>query len=149
MATPVVWFKKFLFEVQIDGITRAAFQKASGLSAEVSTIDYYEGGRMHPYSMPGRVTFEEFTLSRGQCIDKELYMWFKEVYDSKAASGAYEQQIYRNLEFVQYDRDHSELQRIAAYDCWPRKYETGDWDAEADELRIETVTIKADRWEIK
>jgi phage tail-like protein len=147
MGQPVMWYDKFKFVIEIDGIVRAAFQTCSELTAEAANIEYKEGGRLHPHNSPGTVTFPELTMTRGVADDFDLYNWFKDTYDAGAGTGLDTPDIYRTFDIVQLNRKGEEVERYTIYDAYCRAYSAGDWDNDADEKRIETVTVQPDRWE--
>lgn len=148
MVEPVTWYTKFKFTVEIDGLVQAGFNKCSELGVEATNIEYYEGGRRHPHNSPGRVKFDEITLSKGATQDRELYEWFKATYNAANGFGMDTPLIYRNMEIVQRDLTNTEVQRIVCHDCYPRRFSAGDFDNDADEIRIQSVVIVADRWDL-
>ena len=54
----------------------------------------------------------------------------------------------RNLDIVQQDRDGTTLRRWSLSRAWPVKFVAGDWDNEADENVIESVTLTYDFFEL-
>jgi len=147
MSTPVNFYKKFKFVLEIDGIARAGFARCSELRVEAANVEYREAGRLHPHNSPGTVTFPEITLERGAADDFDLYNWFKDTYDAAAGTGVTEPDLWRTFDIVQQDRDGDELERFTIFDAYCRAFSAGDWDNDADEVRIETVTVQPDRWE--
>ena len=147
MATPVNWYKKFKFVVEIDGIARAAFTRCSELAVEAANVAHREGGRLQPHNAPGLVTFPEITLERGATDDFDLYNWFKDTFDAGAGTGLTTPDIYRTFDIVQLDRAGNEVERYTVFDAYCRRFAAGDWDNDADEVRIESVIIQPDRWE--
>ena len=147
MATPINWHMKFKFVVEIDGVQRAHFMSCSEIKATVETVEYREGGRLHPHKSPGLVSFAPVTLARGVCEDKDLYNWFKDCVDSAAGTGMKVPDLFRNVEIVQMDRDGSEMERTILYDCYCKEFSAGDWDNKANEHRMETVVIEYDYFE--
>lgn len=147
MATPVNWYKKYKFFIEIDGIARAAFARCSELAIEAANVAYREGGRLQPHNAPGLMTFPEITLERGACEDFDLYNWMKDTFDAGAGTGLTTPDIYRTFDIVQLTRDGEEVERYTVYDAYCRRYSPGDWDNDADEVRIESVVIQPDRWE--
>ena len=145
---PRVFHKKFKFLVEIDGIGSAAFQKCSELSAEIAKVEYSEGGTVIPNKSPGRMTFSDITLDRGATSDRDLFDWFKSVWDASSSEGVVEPEFRRSLDVVQLDRDGSELRRWTLYNAWPTKFNAGEWDNEADENVIEQVTLTFDYFDI-
>ncbi len=149
IGTPRSFHKKFKFVVEIDGVVSAGFQKSSELSVEVANVQYYEGGSLIPNKSPGRLTFADVTLERGATSDKDLFDWMTQVADAAANAGLNEPEFKRNLDIVQQDRDGSTLRRWSLTGAWPVKFVAGDWDNEADENVIESVTLTYDFFELK
>jgi phage tail-like protein len=144
IGTPRTFHKKFKYIVEIDGIASAGFQKCSELSVEVANVQYSEGGALIPNKSPGRLTFADVTLERGATMDRDLFDWLEEVADASANAGLNEPEFKRNLDIVQQDRDGSELRRWRLNNAWPVKFVAGEWDNEADENVIESVTLTYD-----
>ena len=144
IGTPRTFHKKFKFIVEIDGIASAGFQKCSELSVEVANVEYYEGGALIPNKSPGRLKFTDVTLERGATSDEDLFDWLSEVADAAANAGLVEPDFKRNLDIVQQDRDGSTLRRWRLTGAWPVKFVAGDWDNNADENVIESVTLTYD-----
>jgi phage tail-like protein len=147
IGTPRSFHKKFKFIVEIDGVASAGFQKCSELSVEVANVQYSEGGALIPNKSPGRLMFADVTLERGATDDADLFDWMQEVADASANAGLNEPDFKRNLDIVQQDRDGSELRRWRLNGAWPVKFVAGDWDNEADENVIESVTLTYDFFE--
>ena len=148
IGTPRTFAKKFKFIVEIDGVVNAGFQKCSELSVEVANIQYYEGGSLTPNKSPGRLTFADVTLERGATQDRDLFDWLAQVANAAAGTGLNEPGFKRNLDIVQQDRDGSTLRRWRLSGVWPVKFVAGEWDNEADENVIESVTLTYDFFEL-
>lgn len=145
---PRSFHKKFKFVVEIDDISHAGFQKCSELSVEVAKIQYFEGGALIPNKSPGRLTFADVTLERGATQDQDLFDWFQDVATVSSGLGLTGVSYKRNLDIVQQDRDGSTLRRWTLYRAWPVKFVAGDWDNEADEHVIESVTLTYDYFDL-
>jgi phage tail-like protein len=142
------FYKKFKFIVEIDGVAYAGFQKCSALEAEVAVVEQNEGGSLIPDKSPGRVKFSDLTLDRGATDDLDLFNWFKEVVDASANSGLTDPNYKRNLDIVQQDRDGSTLRRWRVTRAWPTKFTAGEWDNDADENVMESVTLAYDYFDV-
>ena len=138
---PRNYFKKFKFVVEIDGVKFAGFQSCSELSAEVAVVEQWEGGALAAEKQPGRVTFSDITLERGATQDADLFAWFKEVANIAANSGVVLPKHERTADIVQQDRDGTALLRWRLKRGWPNKFVAGEWDNNADENVIESVTL--------
>jgi len=153
LGQPRIFHKKFKWLVECVGLRGisegvAGFRTCSELSYEVAKVEYSEGGVIIPNKSPGRMTFTDITLERGATQDKELYLWGKEVANAAANSGLVEPNFKRMLDIVQQERDNSTLRRWRLHGAWPTKFVAGDWDNEADENVIESVTLTYDWFDL-
>lgn len=147
---PRTFDKKFKFVVEVDGLGWAGFQKCSELAVEIQQVKYREGGTLVAHKDPGLVEVSDVTLSRGATRDHDLWNWVKQVVDMIASggggaggigAGAVDPDFRRNADIVQLDRDGTELRRWSLYSTWPTKFVAGEWDNDADENVIETITL--------
>ncbi len=145
---PRSFHKKFKFIVEIDDVAHAGFQKCSELSVEIANVQYFEGGSLIPNKSPGRLTFPDVTLERGATQDRDLFDWFEEVAVTSSGLGSVDPNYKRNLDIVQQDRDGSTLRRWSLTGAWPVKFVAGEWDNEADENVVESVTLAYDFFEL-
>jgi len=148
IGNPRSFHKKFKFIVEVDQLTSAGFQKCSELSVEVANVQYFEGGSLIPNKSPGRLTFSDVTLERGATADHELFDWFQDVAITSSGLGLTDYDYKRNLDIVQQDRDGTTLRRWTLTGAWPVKFVAGEWDNEADENVIESVTLTYDFFEL-
>lgn len=133
--------KKFLFLIEVGGVTRAGFQKGPSLEAEIAEDEQWEGGAIVADKSPGRVKIPAITLERGATDDDDLWNWFTEVANIVANTGLVKNKFKRDLDIVQLDRDRSTRKRWRCYRCWPSKFKAGEWDNSADGNLIESVTL--------
>ena len=138
---PRSFHKRFKFLVEVDGFERTGFSKCSELSAEIAKVEYFEGGSLIPNKSPGRMTFTDVTLERGASQDLELYVWFKETAFAASGLGLVDEEYKRDIDIVQQDRDGTELLRWSLSKAWPVKFVAGDWDNDADEVNIRSLTL--------
>jgi len=148
IGTPRVYHKKFKFLVEIDEVAVAAFRTCSELSAEIAKIEQSEGGALIPNKSPGRVTYTDITLERGATDDFDLFAWFKETVNAAANIGLDEPEFKRDLDIVQLSRSGAEVRRWNVVQAWPTKFIAGEWDNEADENTIESVTLTYDFFDL-
>lgn len=140
--------QKFNFLIEIDGITSAAFQDCSELSAEFQEMQYYEGGTVIPESQPTRLQVSEATLQRGAATgDSDLYDWWLETIDVAANAGLVSPAFKRNVDIVQLGRDGVEVRRWTLYNAWIKKYVAGAWDNTSDDANLEAITLRFDYFE--
>ncbi len=144
---PRDWHKKGLFVIEIDGIERAEFARCSPFRMTATNIEYKEGGRQHPHNAPGGVTFEPITVERGACDDFDLYNWMKYTYDAASGVGEVGEDLFRSFDVVQLNRRREEVERHSVLDGYCSEFDSGDWDNDANEVRIERAVITIDSWE--
>ncbi len=147
MPTPVNWFKKYSFVIEVDGVASAAYTTCSELRVNAETVLHREGGRLHPHKSPGLVEFPAITMTRGVTVDQDLYNWMLETFNASSNTGQVPPDLYRTFDIVQLNRAGEEVERYTVYDAWCKEYSAGDWDNNANENRMETVVIEADYWE--
>ena len=148
IGNPRSYHKKFKFIVEIDGLGSAGWAKCSELSVEVACVEQYEGGSLIPNKSPGRLTFADVTLERGATQDRELFDWMQDVAVTSSGLGLVDPYYKRNLDIVQQDRDGTTLRRWSLSRAWPVKFVAGEWDNDADENVIESVTLAYDFFEL-
>lgn len=148
-------FPKHLFLVQVPGGWSAGFQSMTELGHETTVIEYNEGGSLIPWKLPGRVTVPDVTLSRGASTSKKFYEWALQV--SNITVGAFPTRgnglvtpfYLKDLKVIQMDRDaQTQLRVWRLRNAWPNKVIVGDWDAGADEVIIEQLTLAFDFYEL-
>jgi phage tail-like protein len=148
IGAPRTFHKRFRFLCEVDGLASSGFQKCSELSVEVANVQYFEGGSLIPNKSPGRLTFADVTLERGATKDRDLFDWFQDVAITSSGLGLPDNAYKRNLDIVQQDRDGTTLRRWSLTGAWPVKFVAGEWDNEADENVIESVTLTYDFFEL-
>ena len=150
-STGRTFLNRFDFIVQIDGFGDAAFMTASGLGAETSVIENYEGGRSFPRKTPGRTTFSDVTLERGMTVgDVDFDTWYRQVMNASVSSplsgtlgaGVGVPDLYkRQVDIVALGRDKTPAVRHRLFNAWPSAFSPGDYDASSDELVVESLTL--------
>ena len=145
---PRIFEDKFSFTVEIDGIASAAFARCSELSYEIDKVEYREGGRKHAFKSPGLVNFSDVTLERGAVSDdSDLYDWAEQCASIVEEAGVVETDFRRTFDIVARDRDGTPLKRWRCTSAWVQKFVAGDWDNDASEKTIESVTLTFDSFE--
>jgi phage tail-like protein len=72
-------YNNFNFLVEIDGITRAAFQEASGFDSAIDVVEHREGGENTTVrKLPGMTKYSNITLKWGATDDRDLYDWHRQ-----------------------------------------------------------------------
>ena len=127
-------YRNFNFLVEIDGITRAAFQEASGFDSTIDVIEHREGGENTTLrKLAGLTKYSNISLKWGLTDDRDLYDWHRQ-----AVKGVIER---KNGSIVALDREGNEVVRWNFFDAWPTKWDGPDFNAEGNDVAIETLEL--------
>jgi phage tail-like protein len=127
------------FAVEIDGLTLGYFTGCSGLSIELSVMEYKQvlkTGRPGLAKYAGRPKYSEVVLKRGFTANKDLLDWYKEVSDAATATP------YKTGAIVVYDREAAEVARFSLLNMWPSKVTGSALEAGSDTPMVEELTIQ-------
>jgi phage tail-like protein len=127
-------FAQYNFMVEIDGVTRAGFTEASGLTVEQDIIEYREGSEVaRARKLPGLTKYTNITLKRGLVGDAELWEWRKSTIDGQTER--------RAGSIVLLDESRQEVMRWNFVEGWVAKWEGPTLNATANEVAVETLEI--------
>jgi phage tail-like protein len=127
-------FGSFNFLVEIDGISRGAFQSVSGFDSSIDIVEHREGGEnTTTRKLPGLTKYSNITLKWGITDDRELYEWHRD-----AVLGNVQR---KNGSIVGLDRRGTEVMRWNFFNAWPSKYDAPDFNAEGNDVAIETLEL--------
>lgn len=128
----------YAFSVEIDSQTIAQFQSVEGLGISISVIEHKAnktGALPVMKKLPGHVEFEDIVLKRGRINDNNFWDWIKQVQDGDVDGAR------KNGSITIHDYAHAEVGRFNFEMGWPSEVKMGGFDASADEVLLETVTI--------
>jgi phage tail-like protein len=127
-------YGNYNFHVEIDGITRAAFQEASGFDSTVDVIEHREGGdNLTPRKLPGMTKHANIVLKWGVTDDAQLWKWHQDVVDGRIER--------KNGSIVLLDRTGQERLRWNFFQAWPSKWTGPSFNAEGNDVAIETLEL--------
>jgi phage tail-like protein len=127
-------YLNFNFWVEIDGIHRAAFHEVSGFDSTIDVIEHREGGEnTTPRKLPGMTKHSNIVLKWGMTDDAELYRWHY-----NAVRGIVQR---KNGSIVLLDRQRQEKARWNFFLAWPSKWDGPDFNAEGNDVAIETLEL--------
>lgn len=129
-------FNNFNFLVEIGGIRRAAFQEASGFDSSIDITEHREGGENTTVrKLPGLTKFSNITLKWGMTDDPELYNWHRLWVTGDPAAKR------ENGSIVLLDRQGQEKARWNFLSAWPNKWIGPSFNAEGNDVAIETLEL--------
>jgi phage tail-like protein len=125
-----------LFGLEVDGVEIGRFTGVSGLGYEAEVVTFQDtlgNGDIITRKRPGRITYQDITLTRGLSADNALVDWYQTVLD-----GAVER---KNGSIVMFDPAGEENGRWNFESAWISSWSASDLDAGSDEVVIEEVVI--------
>ena len=134
-------YRKHNFLVDVEGIIRAGFVTCSELKPSVEIIEHREGTDIEPEKLPGNANIENLTLTWGTSDDLDFWEWFSQVVNFRKQGGLTDDLVIRSVEIQQLDRDNTVALRYPIDEAFPTEFSFGDWDKNANELNIRTVTL--------
>lgn len=124
------------FLVEIDGITRASFQEASGFDSSIDVTEYREGGDNETLrKLPAKTKFSNIVLKWGTADDTDLYDWHMQWIKGDPAA------VRKNGSIVILDRQGNEKIRWNFTNAWPVKWTGPTFNAKGNDLAIETLEL--------
>jgi phage tail-like protein len=129
----------FHFKVEFSNIsdqeTDVQFQSVSGLSVEIETEEYAEGGENRfKHRFPVRTKFPNLVLKRGLLKDSKLISWCKNAIESFQFEPT-------NLTVKLLNEEHQPLITWNVVNAYPIKWEVSELNAEENKLSIETIEL--------
>lgn len=130
-------FGNFHFVVEIDGIQRAAFHEVGGLDSSIDVIEHREGGSSMPAvgKYPGQAKYSNISLKWGVATDHDLYDWHRQWIKGDPAAAR------KNGSIVLLDRQGQEQIRWNFTNAWPAKWTGPTFNAEGNDIAIETLEL--------
>jgi phage tail-like protein len=126
------------FFLEIDGITKAIFREASGITSESQVIEYKEAdkkGTTVIKKVPGVLKWGDITLKRGVTDLMELWDWRKMVEDGQVVKAR------KNGSIVLYNQANEEIARWNFENGWPTKISGPQLNANNNDIAMEELTI--------
>jgi phage tail-like protein len=122
------------FHVEIDGISRGAFEEVTGLDSTVDVVEYREGGwNTTPHKFPGQTKHANIVLKHGMASDRDLTNWHQNVVEGTIDR--------RNGSVILLDRRGTEVARWNFIRAWPTKYTAPSLNAKTSDIAIETLEL--------
>ena len=127
-------YANYSFKVEIDGIVRAGFREVSGLDSTVEVHEFREGGDNGTMrKLPMKTKFSSIVLKWGLTDDMELYNWHAQTVQGNTQR--------KNGSIVVFDRQGKEKVRWNFFNAWPSKYDSANFNAEANDVAIESLEL--------
>lgn len=129
----------FHFRVNFDGVSKNnkdyRFQSVSGLSVDIETEEYAEGGENRfKHKLPVKTKFPNLVLKRGLLVDSELIDWCRNAIENFVFEPA-------DLTIDLLSEEHDPLTTWNIVGAYPVKWSVEDLNAQESKLAIESVEL--------
>lgn len=127
------------------------FQSVSGLNREIVTESFREGGQLHDYALPTKVQYSDIVLKRGLWIKgtgahDALHLWLK-AHESNFLVEP-RNVIIKLLRPRLADKNSTVLFTWNVKNAWPKKWSVSDFNAEENQVVIETLELHYDSFTV-
>lgn len=128
----------FHFKVEFGAISPQIdhqFQSVSGLSVDIETEEFAEGGENRfKHKLPVRTKFANLILKRGLVTDSKLITWCKDAIENFDFSPT-------DLTIKLLNASHEPLATWSVVHAYPVKWSVSDFNAEQNSVAIETIEL--------
>ncbi|GAA3630163.1 phage tail protein [Flavivirga jejuensis] len=129
----------FHFKVEFNGIstqeTDIQFQSVAGLSVDIETEEFAEGGENRfKHKFPVRTKFPNLVLKRGLVTDSKLIDWCRDAIESFQFAPI-------DLTVKLLNEKHDPLVTWNVVHAFPVKWTVADLNAEENKLSVETIEL--------
>jgi phage tail-like protein len=127
-SAPAVWF-----ELDIQGKAVGYFTEVTGLSAEVETLTYSEGGMNEfQHKLPTRVKYPNLVLKRGMTTKADLQKWFQK---------SHVQAERTTISLTMLDQEGTTIRTWSFTNAYPIKWTGPNFNASQSQLAVEQIEI--------
>lgn len=133
LATPI---RGFRFIAVFDGLGTSSFKEVQGFSSEVNVSEYREGGFgfLTSRKLPGLVTYNEITLTKGMYSNPVLYEFFNNYLEGSTFTPV-------NGKITAFNNAGEPTASWTVINAWPKSYSSSDLSADNGEVIIETLVL--------
>jgi len=121
------------------------FQSVSGLTKEITTESYREGGQMYDYALPVKVQYSDLILKRGLL---PLTPGGKSVLENWLGVDSFNDRLKRDITIELLSPSGALYMTWNVKGAWPKKWAISDFNAEENQVVIETLELHYDCFDI-
>ncbi len=123
------------FDVSGASDTDTRFQDVSGISSDLQVKEVKEGGENRfSHKLPTRASYPNLVLKRGLFTNSGVVKWAR-----KAIEDMDIEPITVVVSLL--SEAHEPLHTYAFYNCWPKKWEVANFNADQNQVVIETLEL--------
>jgi phage tail-like protein len=139
--------KVFKYQIECEGLQQWEAQKVTVPVPEVEKIAH--GDTNYDVKTPGRITFDDLVIEKLRstgATDSWAWDWLLAAQDPSTGGGALPSDLKKLIVIRELDESgNTILNSYYCYGCWVTKVGAADFDRNAGDNIIETVTISCDR----
>ena len=129
-------YRQFRFRVEIDGITQAGFKEVSFADTTIDPVEYREGtDPTYVAKLSGLTKYGNVTLKWGITDSMDLFNWYNDC--QKEGANKHKKKV----SIILIDEEGNDKNRWNLIDCWPTKYDPPDFNAQGNEVAIESLDL--------
>lgn len=132
-------YRAYNFILDLGGGTVGYFTKINGLSVDIETIDFREGGAGPAVQkLAGRVSYNNIELKWGLTESTEMWDWLMTAVKGEVSR--------KNISIILRDTDGTkEVTRWNLDNAWPCSWKGAQLDATSNEVAIESLSLAHER----
>ncbi len=129
----------YRYRVEIEGLVVAGFSEVSGLSSEIETEEYKEGGADFVHRLPAGIKQSNIVLKKGMGASQELMEWYGSVVDALTYGKPLpkSESVYISL----IDEKGEERVRFLIKRAYPVKWSGPELKGTGGDIAIETLEL--------
>ena len=135
------YYEAFRFRVEIAGVTTAHLWNAGPFKITGTPIEVPDPGGAFMHDEPGQFKMDTFQIEGPVNELMGLYNLFKNTIDAATGYGEVIPDVFQDVDFVQLDRDGSDLEIVRVYNCYGGSYELTKLDKKENDKRREILTM--------
>ncbi|MFC4101930.1 phage tail protein [Paenibacillus xanthanilyticus] len=124
----------FRFWVELDGMLVGGFSEVTGLSAEIETEEFREGGvNGYVHRIPRSVKYSPIILKRGMSQSSELWDWYAQAMNGRI--------VRKSGSVILQQLDGDEMCRWNFFEAYPVRWSGPDLNASQSDIAVETIEL--------
>ena len=124
----------FRFHVEIDGLLFAGFSEVSGLSVEIETETYNEGGENeYVHILPKSVKYDNIVLKHGILYSDQMWRWIQGIINGRIRK--------RDGRILLLGTNGLPMWYWSIHSAYPVKWTGSDLNATSSEVFVETLEL--------
>lgn len=143
MSEPEDFYRAYHFRMEIDGVITGHLWNAGPFKMTVNGIEVPVAVGTVIEDIPGQVKMQPLTVEGPATVLLGLYNMFKATVDIATGLGENEPSLRQDIDFIQLNRDGSDMERKRVFGAWGADYEVTKFDKKENDVRREILELRA------